>query len=116
MADLLRCEDFKMSEDNNKNTPNTMTSDIGKIFKDICAQINEQTKMINALNDANASLRANMLLSFRISNLLLNNVLSKEEKDAAYNSLYNSINKGENDILELRQLEHLNLIFGRGDS
>ncbi|HEK0773190.1 TPA: hypothetical protein SMP60_002578 [Proteus mirabilis] len=105
-----------MSEDNNKNTPNTMTSDIGKIFKDICAQINEQTKMINALNDANASLRANMLLSFRISNLLLNNVLSKEEKDAAYNSLYNSINKGENDILELRQLEHLNLIFGRGDS
>ncbi|HGM9883570.1 TPA: hypothetical protein ACKRDU_001310 [Proteus mirabilis] len=105
-----------MSEDNNKNTPNTMTSDIGKIFKDICAQINEQTKMINALNDANASLRANMLLSFRISNLLLNSVLSKEEKDAAYNSLYNSINKDENDILELRQLEHLNLIFGRGDS
>ncbi|MCU9603032.1 hypothetical protein OCZ60_01225 [Proteus mirabilis] len=105
-----------MSEDNNKNTPNTMTSDIGKIFKDISAQINEQTKMINALNDANASLRANMLLSFRISNLLLNSVLSKEEKDAAYNSLYNSINKGENDILELRQLEHLNLIFGRGDS
>lgn len=102
--------------DDNENTPNAMVGELGKIFKNIYAQMSEQTKMINAINDANASLRANMLLSFRISNFLLNNVLSKEEKDAAYNSFYNSINKGKNDILESRQLEYLNLIFGRGDS